>query len=781
MQHLVKTCRTHEHLEVQQRKFAILDFFFDFRATTSTANNVFGLIKTFLLQISKRFPQAEDELAQINTRSSIQAASLDELVELLTDTVRELPTQLCAFIDGLDEYTGDYGSLSHSLAQIQHQTGMKICIACRPEFEFRQYYKDVPTIRMQDHNGASIAVYIDKAINKGRATLLNIDAVLDDFMRQEILQRAQGVIIWARLAVDELLNAAKGRATREEMFDILTHLPEDLEEMYTRNLKKLPDEHRKEAAFLLYMIALIGNGSLPTAALCGLRSFYEDEFFSDLDVSQVDYLYAFDLRLQVLLASSVDYIDANATVRLMHETLQRYIRTSSYVQDLLPPGFTHATPRPTKLSIYADIFQSFSEEEHVDELFEAQTPMDFLQQSRRGSPREHRLISSPRWKIRSILLSVMLANLFECSVEFEGYGTSSYAIMKPVLSSPLILLADTNFSSFTERPYSFSTESVSFIYTCQNYWIHAREAGCEDLVIAATWGLHLYVNESLSHISSSLPQQYWQELFTISVCMLNEQNSDGRASARKNTQPLDHYRIDKEIDPLEERKAIALAIRSHCKALSPTVLEACLSRLKDLSVCRRFVCEILLSVPISVPTFGDEEFTSYQELLSKWVTIGDNGQLSKTILHILLKVLPGVNLPYQSSHSLLYQYASGLSLEHRHGRLGKFLLLVRLNADSTLKYRDQTPLEFLKAQHRKRLFALLLFFGTGGFHNTIEKHEHPQYKHVVEMLQYHKKHGKWPDISKYVRKESESSIGRWMVDSAGCIALGENSIDRTGL
>jgi len=195
MNHLVKTHRTQHSLNGSHRHFTIIDFFFDFRAGNSTANDLVGLIKTFLTQLSKTFANVESSLSRKDARQLLENDDCDQLEELLCRSLRSITTRACAFIDGLDEYKGDYAALTDLLMRVQHRTAMKMCFASRPESVFLARFKEAPRVRMQDHNSTSIRVYIDQAIERGRATLVDIESVLDENMRKEILRRAQGVII----------------------------------------------------------------------------------------------------------------------------------------------------------------------------------------------------------------------------------------------------------------------------------------------------------------------------------------------------------------------------------------------------------------------------------------------------------------------------------------------------------------------------------------------------------------------------------------------------------
>lgn len=227
--YLTKSHRTLRHLAQNGDNYFVVSFFFDFRAGTSAANNLTGPFKMFLSQLNSSSRLVEVELMFVNDQTSLRDVSVTRLMDAFRDAIRRLPTRICAFVDGLDEYRGDFTALLNTLSRIQDRTEIKSCLVSRPEPALIEQFRDFPQICMQDHNASSVRVYVDQAVKKGRLGLIEVDPVFDNQMRNEIQQRAQGVIIWARLAVDDLLRAASNMPTKESLQDVLNQLPNGLE------------------------------------------------------------------------------------------------------------------------------------------------------------------------------------------------------------------------------------------------------------------------------------------------------------------------------------------------------------------------------------------------------------------------------------------------------------------------------------------------------------------------------------------------------------------------
>lgn len=252
MSHLVKSGKTHDLLNEQwnsskdisrqtstgSHKYDIMAFFFDFRDGVSAANSMLGLVKLFLAMLVQRDRSLEKQLARQNADRPLVDTDLEELLDLFCGTVRVLDRRVCAFVDGLDEYKGSHTDLANSLKRIQDRTNMKLVLASRPEAAFISAFGDIPQITIQDYNEQSVRVYIEDAIRRGRETLIQIDYVLDQEMQEEILQRAEGVIIWARLAIDELFRAAHTNPSKHSLRKTLELLPLELEEMYDYSISR---------------------------------------------------------------------------------------------------------------------------------------------------------------------------------------------------------------------------------------------------------------------------------------------------------------------------------------------------------------------------------------------------------------------------------------------------------------------------------------------------------------------------------------------------------------
>lgn len=336
--YLVRTKQTQDLLERSGTNWTIVDFFFDYRAGKTAANNVQGILRKFLLQLCDKFPNVQAKLETTHRNRVTEADNLPSLIDTFCETIRSLQLRVCLFVDGLDEFEGDFDVLVETLIGVQDRTGTKICLASRPEPTFTREFDKFPSFKMQDYNMASIRVYINRAINKGRDELSNVDSIFDIKLREEILARAQGVIVWAKLAIDELLIAARSKMSQIQIQALLERLPPDLEQMYDRCLSRIRPEHAAEASTILYILNEFG-GELENAFFSQLWDFVRAQPTDGRGLKAYSDEVVFIERVSRLLGVFIDVLEKRKSVRVMHKTLLSYLSTSARLRSMLPSEF----------------------------------------------------------------------------------------------------------------------------------------------------------------------------------------------------------------------------------------------------------------------------------------------------------------------------------------------------------------------------------------------------------------------------------------------------------
>ena len=111
------------------------------------------------------------------------------------------------FIDGLDEFDGDYDRVIEMITNLSDQRHVKICVSSRPLLAFKRAFTGNPCLRLQDLTFNTIRDYIEK-----RLSHLVQQQVYPNGKTQQrakellrmVVKRADGVFLWAVIATKEV-------------------------------------------------------------------------------------------------------------------------------------------------------------------------------------------------------------------------------------------------------------------------------------------------------------------------------------------------------------------------------------------------------------------------------------------------------------------------------------------------------------------------------------------------------------------------------------------------
>ena len=161
----------------------------------------------------------------------------------------------CFFIDGLDEYEEQDPDLQNKLAQgildLAALPGVKILVASRPEASFIDRFAQCPTLRLQDCTAHDIQHYVT-----GELRLKTQDSQLDDddsaglsSVARAVVRRANGVFLWVKLVVTDLVVGIQYVASYDELHKKPNGLHDDLNDLFKQILmERILPEHQEEVA-----------------------------------------------------------------------------------------------------------------------------------------------------------------------------------------------------------------------------------------------------------------------------------------------------------------------------------------------------------------------------------------------------------------------------------------------------------------------------------------------------------------------------------------------------
>lgn len=211
----------------------------------------------------------------------------DALKIALSDRV--LPARFCFFIDGLDEFAGDYADLTRAsnspdprpdhhdllavLDSLATTNDVKICVSSRPWNPFRNAFgnDEHRMFILEDLTKKDMDIYVQGMLeHDSRYRRLVGDDPRAHQIVSEVRQKAQGVFLWVYLAVRSLLRGLSEGDTVEELLKRLRSLPSDLKEFFHRILASIDEEYRPLTCRTLVMTTF-AESRLPLLAFWFLR------------------------------------------------------------------------------------------------------------------------------------------------------------------------------------------------------------------------------------------------------------------------------------------------------------------------------------------------------------------------------------------------------------------------------------------------------------------------------------------------------------------------------
>jgi hypothetical protein len=162
----------------------------------------------------------------------------------------EVDMSVLLFVDALDEYDGRYQDIVQFLNLVFHastrtkRTKMKICATSRPEQVFLDNLSDAPGFSIHHHTSSDIEKVVDIEFEANARLRKCLQSGPEDQrlaiqeLRAKIILFAEGVFLWVRLILDELLTEFTDGASLEEISDQLQNLPTDLIPYYSYLLEK---------------------------------------------------------------------------------------------------------------------------------------------------------------------------------------------------------------------------------------------------------------------------------------------------------------------------------------------------------------------------------------------------------------------------------------------------------------------------------------------------------------------------------------------------------------
>lgn len=217
---------------------------------------------------------------------------------------------------------------------------------------------------------------------------LPIPGKIIQLLSEDIRRNARGIFLWARLAIDELLQCYMNGHSVEMLQQLLEKMPREVEEMYHSMLDRLVPVQRTEAAILLSMVVCHKDSVEVRKLYVALHAVVERAALQGL-LLPIDIEDKNEARIMAILGGFLDltvlvpevHVDegsddacgyyrtpqlmwvnralnlrrnVSTEVKMTHRILLSFLSTSSWLTDNLPSSFKSRYPNDFWARIYAE-------------------------------------------------------------------------------------------------------------------------------------------------------------------------------------------------------------------------------------------------------------------------------------------------------------------------------------------------------------------------------------------------------------------------------------------
>ena len=177
-----------------------------------------------------------------------------------------LKVKYCFLIDGLDEYDGDHANIAGLCKDMSSSGSTKLCVSSRPLLVFETAFKGCPGLMLQYLTYDDIKLYIEAKFAESERfrEISTEDPQHAQELHMSIVDRASGVFLWVRIAVESLLDGIQNFDRISDLRRRLDLLPSELEALYVHIFKNLDPLYLEQAAKLFQ---LVGTAITPLTPL----------------------------------------------------------------------------------------------------------------------------------------------------------------------------------------------------------------------------------------------------------------------------------------------------------------------------------------------------------------------------------------------------------------------------------------------------------------------------------------------------------------------------------
>lgn len=133
------------------------------------------------------------------------------------------------------------------LVQIE---GVKICVASRPWNIFNDFFRQCPTIQLQDFTRPDIEKFVRHSLSQSiqvQSTYLHNSGEAENLIAA-VVNKASGVFLWVRLVVEQLLRGFRDGETIRTLKRKVESMPADLDGFFQKIIDSIDPPYRREGS-----------------------------------------------------------------------------------------------------------------------------------------------------------------------------------------------------------------------------------------------------------------------------------------------------------------------------------------------------------------------------------------------------------------------------------------------------------------------------------------------------------------------------------------------------
>ncbi|RSL57464.1 hypothetical protein CEP54_008277 [Fusarium duplospermum] len=161
--------------------------------------------------------------------------------------------RFCLFIDGLDEYLGNYQDGISFVKSLAAGQNVKVIVSSRPIPDCIASFRELPQLDLPDLTRPDIYAYVQDVIGKhpDMARLSEEDPCGSEQIISDLVDKSSGVFLWVILASRSLISGLARYDDTAELQSRVDDLPPELEAMFQHMLLKIEPRYRNQASRLL--------------------------------------------------------------------------------------------------------------------------------------------------------------------------------------------------------------------------------------------------------------------------------------------------------------------------------------------------------------------------------------------------------------------------------------------------------------------------------------------------------------------------------------------------